>query len=187
MKKFAIVLVSLCLGFSTFTTGSSVAAAAKVGSSCKKLNAKDWDGNNPIVCKKNSLGKLTWTIFGSPSQATKSYNLTIGLILKSATAESSDPNAVQICNGGLFKYPDITSSTGVEIRDGNANLIGTTSLGDSTVVDVEGSRLSSCAFKATIKLKKSNFYQIKIGTRYDKSFSFSELEKGNWFLGLTIG
>jgi hypothetical protein len=39
----------------------SSASAAKTGSTCTKLNTKSIDGSKPLVCKKNSSGKLVWT------------------------------------------------------------------------------------------------------------------------------
>lgn len=45
--------------------------AAKTGQSCKKVNAKSWDGNKPIVCKKVN-GKLIWTRFASATARGKS-------------------------------------------------------------------------------------------------------------------
>ena len=61
MKKFlSLALVGL------LSLGSLVPAqAARTGAKCTKLNAKSWDGNTPIVCKKKSKGKLKWIKFGS--------------------------------------------------------------------------------------------------------------------------
>ena len=52
--------------------------AAKIGAPCKKLNAKSWDGENPIVCKKKKKGKLVWTSFssGSKTEANPPVNAT---------------------------------------------------------------------------------------------------------------
>lgn len=40
---------------------ASSASAAKTGSTCTKLNTKSIDGSKPLVCKKNTSGKLVWT------------------------------------------------------------------------------------------------------------------------------
>jgi hypothetical protein len=69
-RIFAVLLVTGGLFFSQ--TPSSV--AAKTGSSCKKLNATSRDGNNPLVCKKNSKGKLVWTAKNSDSKPGNASN-----------------------------------------------------------------------------------------------------------------
>ena len=164
---------------------SSHASAAKTGSTCKKLNAKDWDGNVPIVCKKNTKGKLVWIKFNSTPVATK-YVLTLTLAKIGDTLRSTSPDAAGYCDSGGSKYQDITSSTGVEIRDGNGNLVATGVLGSATVIDVPGQNLSTCSFESVFKVKKNDFYQVKIGTRFNQSYSFADLEKKKWQINLSI-
>jgi hypothetical protein len=58
-------ITSLVLTF-TFLLGVGLslmpaASAAKTGSTCTKLNTKSIDGSKPLVCKKNTSGKLVWT------------------------------------------------------------------------------------------------------------------------------
>jgi hypothetical protein len=168
---------------------SSQASAAKTGSTCKKLNAKGWDGEKPIVCKKNTKGKLVWTKFKSTPAVTPTatnYVLTITLSKIGDTLPSTSSDAASYCNGGGYKYEDLKSSAGVEIRDGNGNLVATGVLGSATVIDVPGQKLSTCFFKSVFQVKKSDFYQVKIGTRFNQSYSFADLEMKNWEIGLSI-
>ncbi len=187
-------VLTLILAFTLFIPAQfclmSPASAAKTGSACKKLNSKGWDGDNPIVCKKNKSGKLVWTKFGSATNTTpitSKYKIAINLAEVNETLGSSDSRAVGYCNDGGYKYKDIGATTGVEIRDGNGNLLATGVLGSATVIDVPGQALGSCSYAPVLEVKKSDFYQIKIGTRYDKSYSFADLEKANWKISLFIG
>lgn len=165
----------------------SSASAAKTGSTCKKLNAKGWDGDKPIVCKKNKSGKLVWTKFESSPTTPISYPLSIKLVVLGAVLAIGQTDFdIRVCSGGGAKYRDINSSTGVEIRDGNGSLFATGVLGSPTVI-LNSPWLSDCVFQPTIMLKKSDFYQIKIGTRYEKSFSFDDLVRENWKISLSIG
>jgi hypothetical protein len=168
---------------------SSQANAAKTGSTCKKLNAKGWDGNVPIVCKKNTAGKLVWIKFKSAPAATPAatnYVITITLAKIGDTLLSTDSQAAWFCNEGGSKYQDLKSSAGVEIRDGNGNLVATGVLGSATVIDIPGQRLGTCSFKSVFQVKKADFYQVKIGTRFNQSYSFADLEKKNWKIDLSI-
>jgi hypothetical protein len=184
----------LILAFTLFTPAQfslmSPASAAKTGSACKNLNSKSWDGDSPIVCKKNLSGKLVWTKFNSATNATSAsskYKITINLAEINETLGSSDSRAVGYCNDGGYKYQDIGATTGVEIRDGNGNLLATGVLGSATVIDVPGQALGTCSYAPVLEVKKSDFYQIKIGTRYNKSYSFADLEKANRKISLFIG
>lgn len=163
----------------------SPASAAKTGSTCKKLNAKGWDGEKPIVCKKNTKGKLVWTKFNSQPVATN-YALTLQMAKIGDTLRSTSPEAAGYCDSGGSKYQDLNSSTGVEIRDGNGNLVATGVLGSATVIDVPGQNLSTCSFESVFKVKKVDFYQVKIGTRFNQSYSFADLEKKKWRINLSI-
>jgi len=164
----------------------SSANAAKIGATCKKLNAKDWAGNTPVVCQKNKSGKLVWTKFGTTTQQAVTYTLSILLIEVGETTYAADPDAVPYCNSGGYKYKDVSATTGVEVRDGNGSLLATGVLGTATVMDVPGT-IASCVFKSVLKLKKADFYQVKIGTRYNTSFSFADMEAKKWALSLTLG
>jgi hypothetical protein len=190
LKRFLILILAFTLFIPTQFSLMSPASAAKTGSACKKLNSKGWDGDNPIVCKKNKSGKLVWTKFNSATNTTPAsskYKIAINLAEVNETLGSSDSRAVGYCNDGGYKYKDIGATTGVEIRDGNGNLLATGVLGSATVIDVPGQALGTCSYAPVLEVKKSDFYQIKIGTRYDKSFSFADLEKVNWKITLFIG
>jgi hypothetical protein len=63
-NKYFIAFI--ILGFFLTFLGSAQASAAKLGSPCKKINAKSWSGNTPIVCLKIS-GKLKWQKFTDKS------------------------------------------------------------------------------------------------------------------------
>lgn len=71
MRRIASVLTIVALTSFGF---APISFAAKTGSSCNKSNAKAWDGEKPIVCQKNSKGKLVWTAFGSNSNSNKASN-----------------------------------------------------------------------------------------------------------------
>lgn len=187
MRKRSRFLITLTLAFCLIFFDVPSSNSAKTGSPCKKLNAKDWDGENPIVCKKNKSGKLVWTKFGAISSPISSNQLSISLIEIGETLPSVSEKAAWYCDNGGYRYPDISASTGIEIRDGNSGLLATGVLGSATVVDTPGSSLGNCAYKFVTSLKKSDFYQIKIGKRYDKSFSFADLASQNWTLTLYIG
>jgi hypothetical protein len=189
--RFSLVFV-LLLSLDVFSISS--ANAAKVGGVCKKLNLKDWAGNTPVVCKKNKLGKLVWTKFStttvkvSPTPVIPTtYKLNILLIEYGETLGSKSAEAVPYCNSGGYRYKDISASTGVEVRDGSGSLLATGVLGTAVVVDSPTGGLSSCVFKSSLDLKKTDFYQIKIGTRYNTSFSFADMEAKKWAIGLNIG
>jgi hypothetical protein len=188
--RFGLVLILLLsLDFFSITSAN----AAKMGGTCKKINLKDWAGNTPVVCQKNKSGKLVWTKFAtttvkvSPTPAIPTtYKLNILLIKLKDTLHSSSPESVPYCNGGGYRYNDILATTGVEVRDGNGSLLATGVLGSAVVVDTPGTA-SSCVFKSSLDLKKTDFYQIKIGTRYNASFSFADMEAKKWAIGLNIG
>lgn len=185
MKRLLNLMLIMLLIVPIEVSLSSQASAAKTGSTCTKLNAKGWDGNVPIVCKKNSKGKLVWTKFNSQPVATN-YVLTVQLVKIGDTLSSTSPEAAGYCNTGASKYQDLNSSTGVEIRDGNGNLVATGVLGSATVIDVPGQRLGTCSFKSVFQVKKADFYQVKIGTRFNQSYSFADLEIKNWKIDLSI-
>ncbi len=165
---------------------SSQASAAKTGSTCKKLNAKGWDGDKPIVCKKNKSGKLIWTVFGnSPS----TYNLSISLVVYESAINSGKPelDIDRLTCGSVGQYKDLNRKTQIEIRDGNGGLLALSALGTPTATPNQSyNRVSDCLYQPIIKLKKSEFYQIKIGTRYDQLFSFQNLVDEQWKILLAI-
>ena len=181
-----IKCIAVSMVVSVFALGFTESAnAARTGSACKKVNSKSWDGNSPIVCKKNKSGKLVWSKFSTASPVKKTYALSVQLIEVDETLPSSNDQAVWFCDNGGKAYKDIYAATGIEVRDGNSNLLATGVLGSATVVD-DGA-LGSCVFQVTLDLKEADFYQIKIGRRYDKSFSFQEMVNENWKLELIIG
>jgi hypothetical protein len=180
--------------------------AAKTGSACKKLNAKGWDGENPIVCKKVK-NKLVWTKFEqkspesltpqkspesltpqkSPESLTNNLQITLIEINETWARGSYELTPERACDIGGSKYRDISATTGVEVRDGNSALLATGVLGNSTVVDSTDGNYGHCVFTVQLNLKQSDFYQIKIGTRYNTSFSRADLERKGWKLSLFIG
>ena len=174
--------------------------AAKTGSVCKKLNAKSWDGDVPIICAKKK-SKLIWVEFTpkgestknpllspSPTPSQRTDILTITLIgIQSTFTTKEMENAMLICRTGIYKYPDINSKTGIEIRDSGGSIIAISNLGEPTIVDNSGSSLGNCVFNSKVELKKSDFYQIKIGRRFDATYSYTELESKKWQIALTIG
>ena len=185
MKRTLHLLLIMALLAPVEVSLISSANAAKTGSTCKKINAKSLDGKAPIVCKKNSKGKLVWQKVKSQPAATN-YDLTITLVKIGDTLPSTDDRAAWYCDQGGDKYEDLNSTTGVEIRNGEGTLVGTGFLGSAKVIDVEGQRLSTCAFTSVIPVKKSDFYQVKIGTRFNASYSFADLELKNWEISLSI-
>ena len=196
MKRIQSISFILILLFPLGVISALPANAAKTGSACKKLNSKGWDGNNPIVCKRNKSGKLVWTKFNTttnqsstptPTPTPTRYKLTINLGEINETFLSTDSRSVEFCNMGGYRYQDIGATTGVEIRDGNGNLLATAALGSAKVIDVPGQILGVCSFTPVLDVAKSDFYQVKIGTRYSKSFSFADFEKMKWQLELYIG
>ena len=190
LKRILILTLAFTLFIPVQFSLLSSANAVKTGSACKKLNSKNWDGDNPIVCKKNKSGKLVWTKFKASTNgvpAASTYKITINLAEVNETLRSTDSRAVGYCNDGGYKYQDIGATTGVEIRDGNGNLLATGTLGSATVIDVPGQALGTCSYAPVLDVKKSDFYQVKIGTRYNKSYSFADLEKVNWQITLYIG
>ena len=168
------------------------ANAEKIGASCKKVNAKSWSGNTPITCKKNSKGKLVWTKFGSSSTPEVSYSLAVTLRELNETGPTYDPDALAICNNRGYRFPDITKTSSLEVRDANGKIMAVSLLGEATVSDalVLGSGYHSpddCVFNFVIKLKKSDFYQFKLGDRLDQTLTFDYLVSKNWKMTLTIG
>ena len=185
MKRLLHLMLIMLLVMPIEVSLSSQASAAKTGSTCKKLNAKGWDGDVPIVCKKNTKGKLVWIKFKSAPAATN-YVITLQMVKIGDTLPSTSPDAAGYCDSGGSKYQDLNSSTGVEIRDGNGNLVATGVLGSATVIDVPGQKLSTCSFESVFKVKKVDFYQVKIGTRFNQSYSFADLEMKKWRINLSI-
>jgi hypothetical protein len=168
------------------------ANAEKIGATCKKVNAKSWSGNTPITCKKNSKGKLVWTKFGSSSTPKVSYSLAVTLRELNETGPTYDPDALQICNNRGYRFPDITKTSSLEVRDANGKIMAVSLLGEATVSDalVVGSGYHSpddCIFNFVIKLEKSDFYQFKLGDRLDQTLTFDYLVSKNWKMTLTIG
>ena len=166
---------------------ASPASAAKTGSVCKKLNAKDWDRNQPIVCRKNNSWKLVWTKFSSnstvknPTVSPTFETLRISLTVVNKTYGTTNPYSVEICNKSRGAG-DMWSSTGVEVRDGSGSLLATGSLGSATVVDHMFGVTGDCLFTPSIVVKKSEFYQVVIGTWYNTSFSHADLSAKKWNL-----
>ncbi len=189
MKKVFSLFVALSLIFSIQLSLPSAASAAKTGSSCKKLNSKSWDGEKPIVCKKNKSGKLVWTSFATKSNVPSTYEISVELMELNETFRSSDSRAIWFCNMGGKTYEDVSETTRIEIRDGNGSILATTVLGSATVVDnTEGNlMLANCLFNPVLKVKKTDFYQIKIGKRYDSAYAFEDLVNVNWKISLTLG
>ena len=187
-KRITALMVTCTLFIPVEFTLMSSASAARTGSVCKKLNSKGWDGNKPIVCKKNKSGKLMWTKFktapeNAPKTATAKYKLKVSV--EKYKQVSLDFGALTtseqqlFCAEGGFTAQDISASTRVEIRNGAGNLIATANLGSATITPYEGESYTewgNCLFVIELKLIKSDFYQIKIGTRYNESFSFADLE-----------
>ena len=208
MTKRITTLIVICALFvsAEFTLMSS-ASAAKTGSVCKKINSKGWDGNKPIVCKKNKFGKIVWTKFKSapeptfeaepasePAPAPAKYKLTIVLFEVDDTFGDSylelfaPVTQAEYCDLGGSKYKDINAKTSVEIRDGSASLLATGVLGPAKVEFGSNGLFKSCEFSPVFELKKSDFYQIKIGTRLNQALTFAELEnEKKWTLNLTLG
>ena len=188
MRKNLCLLMIVVLLAPVNSTLISPASASKSGTPCKTLNGKGWDGDKPIVCKKNTSGKLVWMVFSSSSKTKQTYPLTISLILIGETYPSEHEDAVYICDRGLGSYNDISASTGIEVKDGNSKMLATDSLGSATVIDgLTTPNRGSCAFSTKIKVKKSEFYKITVGSRYEKSFSFAELVKKKWQIELMLG
>lgn len=196
MKKYlSLILISaICSSLSVIVPNA--ASAAKIGTACKKVNLKSLDGRNPIICKKNNAGKLVWIRDSKVTSSQKTFRLQIVLTEFNETGLSSNDQSAWYCDGGGLNYQDISASTKVEIRDGAGNLLATGKLGSATVVDeneedaapgsAEAIR-SACVFNPVLVLKKSEFYQVKIGSRYENSFSFSDLVNDKWKILLSIG
>jgi len=180
-----LTLIMLLLSPSQFSL-IQTANAVKTGSACKIVNAKGWDGKKPIVCKKNKSGKLVWTSISVGTSTSIEYNLSIVLTEYNETNFTSNTDNIGFCNNGGARYKDIGGTTRVEIRDGSGTLLATGSLG-SAQVDYLGGPMANCIFNPIIKLKKSDFYQVKIGNRYNESFSFIEVVNQNWKIELSIG
>ena len=183
MKRLLhLMLIMLLVTPIEFSLISS-ASAAKTGSTCKKLNAKGWDGDKPIVCKKNKSGKLIWTVFGNSAST---YNLSISLVVYESGLNTGKPELDPPTCGFTGKYKDLNKKTAVEVRDGNGNLLALGVLGSPTTTPNKPYN-SDCLYQPIIKLKKSDFYQVKIGTRYDELFSFQNLVDEQWKIPLSIG
>ena len=182
LNLLLVILLLIPLEFSLI----SIANATKTGSACKKVNAKGLDGKNPIVCKKNKSGKLVWTSIAVSTPKSVEYTLSIVLTEFNETNFTSDTDNIGLCNNGGARYKDIAATTRIEVRDGSGILLATGALG-SAQVDYLGGPMANCVFNPMIKLKKSDFYQIKIGNRYNESFSFIELVNQKWKIELSIG
>ncbi len=182
MKRLLHLMLIMLLVMPIEVSLSSQASAAKAGSTCKKLNAKGWDGNKPIVCKKNKSGKLIWTVFGNSAST---YDLSISLVVYESAVNSGKPELDSLTCGFIGKYKDLNRKTAIEIRDGNGGLLALSALGSPTATPNQ-SYNSDCLYQPIIKLKKSEFYQVKIGTRYDKLFSFQNLIDEQWKISLAI-
>lgn len=186
--KSVSVLIILVLFATSWIPNAS---AAKVGSACKMLNAKGWDGNTPIICKKNSKNKLVWSKFSPSNPTSSTYSLSIRLVKYYDTLQNSNSNSVNLCTAGGLKYTDVIPTTPIEIRDGSGNLIATSTLGSPTVEDIVNPNsfltMGNCVYMPTIKLKVADFYQVKIGSRYSNSFSLSDLAAKGWKIELALG
>jgi hypothetical protein len=191
MKRSSSLAIVMIFLFSLGAILAPPASAAKTGSVCKKLNAKDWDKNQPIICKKSNSGKLVWTKFTNssavkkPTTAPSFQSLKISLTVVNKTYGTSNPYSVEICNKSRGDG-DMWSSTGVEVRDGSGSLLATGSLGIATVVDHMFGVTGDCLFTPTIVVKKSEFYQVVIGSWFNKSFSHADLSAQNWNLSLSF-
>jgi hypothetical protein len=190
MKKLLSIFSLLGLLASSMLFSTPAAVATQIGSACKSINAKGWSGNNPIVCKKNSRGKLVWIEFQTKAQSAKPQNIKIILKEIEETRQADDSRSVPYCNSGGRNFPDISSETSVEIRDGQARLLATRLLGSAKAsggnIWDDGSGQADCVFTVNLSVKRSDFYQIEIGSRYEKSFSFDDLAAMNWRLELFL-
>lgn len=139
----AFVLMSSLL---FFTSPSSF--AAKTGSACKKINAKSWDGDTPIVCKKKK-GKLIWSKFSDSTSTSKntkpdSNDITFEVViiereavgqisLYSDQGDGSDSHGLRVCSqesirwiGGvkIINYLKVTSATELKLKDASSVVVG---------------------------------------------------------------
>lgn len=122
--------------------------AAKTGSACKQLNAKNWDGDNPIVCKKKK-GKLIWSKFSDSTSTSKnakpnSNDITFEVViiereavgqigLYSDQGDGSDSHGLRVCSqesirwiGGVkvINYLKVTSATELKLKDASSVVVG---------------------------------------------------------------
>ena len=145
-KRISVLFLVL-LTFFAMSTPSSF--AVKTGSSCKKLNSKGWDGNSPVICKKNSKGKLIWTTFKETSSNTskpttpvtpKLFNVNVSLetgfaLNRGALGAAVDPaDTNRWCMTGVVFIPSLEngaqkSKVGSQIRlESNGNIVSLGSL-----------------------------------------------------------
>lgn len=75
----------------------------------------------------------------------------------------------------------------ISVRDGSGNIIGTGETGIGTVRRELGI-LAYCDLPFVIEnLPKTDFYSIKLGRRGTFEYSYSQMIKENWEMGLTFG
>ena len=160
--------------------------AAIQGDRCSKLNSKTTDdaSGSRLDCKKNKSGKLVWTKSKSTS-VTYNLNITVKKINSLSAWDPQGRPGDQQCIEGGRAFTDIAQGTKVEVRDGQNNLISVGQL-KYTGGELTAPGNGNCYFKATIKLQKFSFYQVKISTRFNESYSFQDLTDNGWTIELSI-
>ena len=195
MKRFLrlLLVMALLTPFEYSLISGANAAVAKAGGTCTKLNSTSTVNGYKFTCVKSGK-KLVWSkgvkvvikATPTPTPTSIDYELSIELTENNETNFTSNTDNIGYCNNGGARYKDISATTQVEIRDGSGKLLATGVLGSAQVVYL-GGPMANCIFNPIIKFKKSDFYQVKIGNRYNASFSFTELVNQEWKIKLSIG
>lgn len=89
---------------------------------------------------------------------------------------------------GLGGYDDISAGMPITVKDDKGTIIATTQTGSGNHPQNESYSSVVCVFKFNVtQIPKRNFYTIDLGRRGTLSYSFTELEKMNWELSLSLG
>lgn len=213
MKRQFSLILSFLLTISFLALVTAPSHAVKTGSSCKKMNAKNWDKNTPVVCKRLK-GKLVWTKF---SESTSSDNSRNKPTVTPAPSPSPNTISIVIFRPGVYLLPeddwakdvcdapsstpftppraDINASTTIEIRDSQNSIVGMSILGTSTLIYpgtvIRGEGLANirgiCIFRTNIQVKDSDFYQIKVGNLGTfETYSKGLLQEKRWNLRMQL-
>ena len=197
MKRFihVLVIISLLSPVEYCLMSNANAAAAKAGGTCTKLNSKSTVKGYKFTCVKSGK-RLVWSkgvkvlVKATPTPVIETNAITIILSKFANTYPIADSRAATKCDEGGDKFKDLYRYSGVQISDGAGIVLASGFLGSATVVtsfpNEPGSMPADCIFTAVLKVKKSDFYKIKIGDRFDQVFPYSYFVEKNWQLKVGI-
>ena len=157
--------------------GTEISAADQsVDSTAKSNKARYFIGLGIVAFVLVGIG-LTALVGSASGSSKKTLTGTVEVSLDSYSSVGS------FCTGE-GGYSDQRAGLKVAVLDTNGKTVATSTLG-SGKVDYSG---YTCVFEFKVtKIPKSSDYSIEVGTRNGPDYTYSELERADWDVTLTLG